>query len=58
VGSSFEKEAFYFADTPMDSIFSVDGACTRSALIKNEGLVTPRTIFLLFAYPISFFRSI
>jgi hypothetical protein len=46
VGSNFEKEAFYFADTPMDSIFSIDGARTRSELIKNEGLVTPRTIFL------------
>ena len=40
MGSSFEKEAFYFADTLMDSIFSADGVRTRSVLIKNEGIVT------------------
>lgn len=28
-----------------DSLFCVDGACTRSALIKNEGIAIPRTIF-------------
>lgn len=45
VGSISQKEGYSIADTPMDSIFSVDGACTLSALIKNEGIVTPRTIF-------------
>lgn len=48
VGSISQKEGYSIADTPMDSIFSADGACARSALTKNEGIVTPRTIFLLF----------
>jgi hypothetical protein len=47
-GTISQKEGYLIADTPMDSIFSVDGACTRSALTKNEGLVTPRTILFSF----------
>ncbi len=35
-----------------DSLFSADGVRTRSALIKNEGLITPRAIYPSLSFPI------
>jgi hypothetical protein len=49
VGSISQTEGYLIVVTPMDSIFGVDGACTRSALTKNEGLITPRTILSVFS---------
>lgn len=44
VGGTSLKGASQFVSLA-DSLFGVDGVRTRSALIKNEGVAIPRTIF-------------
>ena len=36
----------FYSMLPILKKWHADGACARSVLIKNEGIVTPRTIFL------------
>jgi len=41
VGEELYLQGSYFAFETSSSLFSLDGACTLSLLIKTEGLVTP-----------------
>jgi len=45
-GWDFLERKFNFVSLN-DGLFTADGVRTRSALIKNEGIITPRTIYFL-----------